>query len=114
MSMTQQQAQRLGRLIAASRAKKHISSRALVAKTGLSLAWLGDIEAGRYLDPAPDRLARLAGALDIEPSRIDKLTKGAMTEGMPEPRVYFRAKLALSQDESDKVMRYIERMRRAA
>lgn len=114
MSMTQQQAQRLGRLIASARTKKQLSTRALATKTGLSLAWIGELEAGKYLDPASDRLARLAEALEIEPSRIDKQMKGAMAEGLPEPRVYFRAKLALSQDESDKVMRYIERMRRAA
>lgn len=114
MSMTQHQAQQLGRLIASARARKKLSTRALALAAGLSLAWIAELEAGKYLDPAPDRLARLAAVLDIEPSRIDKLTKGAMTGGLPEPKVYFRAKLALSQEESDKVMRYIERMRRAA
>lgn len=114
MSMTTRQAIQLGRLIAKARAKRGLSTRALAARSGLSLAWLGEIEVGKYLDPAPDRLARLAEALDIEPARIDRVVQGAMTEGLPEPRVYFRAKLAMTSDETEQVMRYIERMRRAA
>jgi transcriptional regulator with XRE-family HTH domain len=114
MSMTPAQAMKLGELIAKARAKKGLSTRALAAELGVAIGWITELENGRFLDPAPDRLARLAAVLDIEPARIDRLAKGAITEGLPAPRVYFRSKLALTPEETDKVLRYIERLRRAA
>jgi transcriptional regulator with XRE-family HTH domain len=113
MSMTQAQARKLGELIARARAKKGLSTRALAAELGVASGWIPELENGRYLDPAPDRLAHLAEVLDIEPAQVDRISKGAVAEGLPAPRVYFRSKMALSADETDKVLRYIERMRRA-
>lgn len=77
-------------------------------------SWLGFLEQGRYVDPAPDRLARLAEILDIEPARIDRITKGAVAGSLPELRTYFRAKYNLTPEEIERVVRYIERLRRAA
>lgn len=114
MSMTQAQAKRLGELIAKARAKSGLSTRALAAELDVAYGWITELENGRFLDPAPDRLARLAEVLDIEPARIDRLTKGAIAEGLPAPRVYFRSKLALTPEQTDEVLRYIERLRRAA
>src|ERR1700733_1565734 len=91
MSLTVVQAKQLGAVVASARAKRGISLRALAAELGVGVSWLAELEAGKYLDPAPDRLAQLAGSLDIRPERIDRLTNGAMTEGLPELRVYFRA-----------------------
>jgi transcriptional regulator with XRE-family HTH domain len=113
MSMTQAQARRLGELIAKARARKGLSTRALAAELGVAIGWITELENGRFLDPAPDRLARLAEALDIEPGRIDRLTKGAITAGLPTPRVYFRSKMSLTPEETDKVLRYIDKLRRA-
>jgi hypothetical protein len=64
---------------------------------------------GRFLDPAPDRLARLAEALDIEPARIDRITKGSMADSLPEVRTYFRAKYGLTPEQSEQIERYVER-----
>jgi transcriptional regulator with XRE-family HTH domain len=114
MSMTQPQARRLGELIATARAKKGLSTRAVAAELDVAYGWITELENGRYLDPAPDRLARLAEMLGIEPSRIDRLMKGAIAQGLPEPRVYFRAKFDLTPEEAARVERYIERLRRAA
>jgi transcriptional regulator with XRE-family HTH domain len=114
MSMTQLQAKRLGALIASARTKKGLSTRALAAELDVANGWITELENGKFLDPAPDRLARLAEALDIPPARIDRLTKGAMTDGLPGARAYFRAKYDLSSEDVAKVERYIERLRRAA
>lgn len=114
MSMTPIQAKKLGELLAKARAKKGLSTRALAAELDVAIGWITELENGRFLDPAADRLARLAEALDVEPGRIDRLTQGAIAEGLLAPRVYFRSKMALSPDETDKVLRYIERLRRAA
>lgn len=114
MSMTQAQAKKLGQLLAKARARKGLSTRALAAQLDVAIGWIAEMENGRFLDPAPDRLARLAEALDIEPARIDRVAQGAMAEGLPAPRVYFRAKFDLTADEAARVERYIERLRRAA
>lgn len=112
MGMTPTQAERLGALIAKARAKKGLSTRALAQQVGVAYGWLSEVEAGRYLEPASDRLAKLSETLDIPPIQIDRLTKGAMTGGLPEPAVYFRTKLALSGEDAAKLQRYIERLRR--
>ena len=86
----------------------------MAVELGVANGWIAELENGRYLDPAPDRLARLAEVLDIDSGRIDRITKGAMTEGLPGARTYFRAKYDLKPEEIAKVERYIERLRRAA
>lgn len=80
----------------------------------MSFSWLAKLESGVYTDPAPGRLARLAEHLAIDPARIDRLTKGAMSDGLPEPRVYFRAKLGLTPEQAKQVEEHIRQMRRAA
>lgn len=114
MGMTPSQAKQLGTVVARARARKGLSLRELATELGVATAWIGFLEQGRYVDPAPDRLARIAEVLDIEPGRIDRLTKGAMTAGLPAPRAYFRAKYDLSAEQAEQVERYIERLRRAA
>lgn len=114
MNLTQAQAKKLGSVIAAARVRQGLSVRALAAQAGIKPTWLAELEAGHYLDPAPERLAQVAEALDIKPSRVDRLTKGALTESLPELRTYFRAKYEMTPEEIAKVERYIERLRRAA
>ena len=58
---------------------------------------------------APDRLAQLAEVLEIKPSRIDRLTKGAASEGLPELRTYFRAKYDLSPEQVEQIVKYMDR-----
>ena len=114
MNLTPVQAKQLGTVIASARTRKGLSLRALAAQLGVGTSWLAELETGKYLDPAADRLAQLAAVLDINPARIDRVTKGAMTDGLPELRTYFRAKYDLSTEEIAKVERYIDRLRRAA
>jgi len=109
MSMTQAQAKQLGTLMAKARRRKGLSHRALALQLGVAYGWLSELEAGRFVDPAPDRLARLAEALDIEPARIDRITKGSMADSLPEVRTYFRAKYGLTPEESAQIERYVER-----
>lgn len=114
MSMTQAQARKLGELIASARAKKGLSTRGLATELDVAYGWITELENGRFLDPAPDRLARLAEALDIDPNRIDRIMRGAMADGLPGAKAYFRAKYDLSPEDIAKVERYIERLRSAA
>lgn len=109
MSMTPLQAKRLGALLATARKRKGLSYRALATQLGVALGWLAELEMGGFLDPSPDRLTRLAEALDIEPSRIDRITKGSMADSLPEVRTYFRAKYRLTPDEIKQIERYVGR-----
>ena len=114
MSMTQQQAKQLGALIAKARAGRGLSLRDLAAELDLHRSWLGYLEQGKFLDPAPDRLARVADALGIEPARIDRLTHGAVAQSLPGIGTYFRAKYDLTPEEVAKIEAYVKRLRRAA
>ena len=114
MSMTPTNAKRLGRIISNARKRRHLSIRGLADQLGISFAWLKQLEDGQYLDPSPDRLARIAEALEVEPSSVDRLARGAVSDSLPELRTYFRAKYQLRQEEIDKMERYFERLRRAA
>jgi transcriptional regulator with XRE-family HTH domain len=109
MSMTTAQAKQLGTLVAKARRRKGLSYRALATQLGVAYGWLSELEMGRFLDPAPDRLARLAEALDIAPARIDRITKGSMADSLPEVRTYFRAKYGLTPEQSEQIARYLER-----
>lgn len=107
MGISTAQARQLGRLIARARAKKGLSLRDLQQQVGIPRSWLGYLEQAGPVSVDPERLTRLAEALDIPPQRIDRITKGAITGNMPEPRVYFRAKFDLTADEAAEVERYI-------
>ena len=112
MGMTPTQAKQLGAVVAKARAKKGWSIRDLATRLNVHSSWVGFLEQGRYVDPAPDRLARIGELLDIEPGRMDRLTRGAVSEGLPELGTYFRAKYDLSPEQIEQVERYVRRLRR--
>ena len=109
--MTEAQARALGNIISKARTRKGLSTRELASALGVAKGWVSGIETGRFLETSPDRLARIAEVLDIEPSRIDRIVCGAVAEGLPGMRTYFRAKYDLSPEEIEKVERYVQRLR---
>ena len=111
MSMTPSQAKQLGVVIARARMKRGLSIRELAAQLDVHASWVGFLEQGRYVDPAPDRLARIAELLNIDSARMDRLTRGAVAEGLPELGTYFRAKYDLSPEQIEQVERYVRRLR---
>lgn len=111
MSMTATQAKQLGQLIAKARYRKGVSIRGLAVDLGVTASWIGHLEGGRFLDPAADRLAAVAEALDIDSLRMDRIARGAVSEGLPEIGTYFRAKYDLSPQQIEQVERYVRRLR---
>ena len=105
--MTEQQAKRLGELIRASREARGLSLRALEAETGLARTWLVYLEAGRSLEPLPDRLAKVAEALHIDPARIDRVSGNYLARSLPTVRTYFRSKGKATSAELDELERVI-------
>lgn len=49
--------------------------------------------------------------LDIEPARLDRISRGSVSAGLPGMRTYFRAKYDLSPAQIEQVERYIKRLR---
>ena len=111
MGMTPNQAKQLGAVIAKARAKNGWSIFELASRIGAPKSWVGFLEQGRFVDPAPERLAQIAELLDIKASRMDRLTRGAVSEGLPELRTYFRAKYDLSPEQIKQVERYVHQLR---
>lgn len=109
MSMTPAQARQLGTLMARARRAKRLSLRELEGQLGIPRTWLSHLEQGDSLSVPPDRLARLAEALDIEPARIDRITKGTVAQSLPAVRTYFRAKYGLTPEQSAQIERYVQR-----
>ena len=112
MGMTPNQAKQLGAVIAKARTRKGWSIFQLASRMGAPKSWVGFLEQGRYVDPAPERLAHIAELLDIKASRMNHLTRGAVSAGLPELRAYFRAKYDLSPEQIEQVERYVRRLRR--
>jgi transcriptional regulator with XRE-family HTH domain len=114
MSMTPAQAKKLGQLIARTREARGIGMRELALMVGVSLGWISEFEAGRYLDTSPGRLARIAEALNLDPTRLDRFTGGTMANSLPNLKTYFRAKYDLTPEQIAQVEQYVRRLRRAA
>ena len=114
MGMTSAQAKKLGQLIARVRERRGIGLRELARLVEVSPTWMTQLEAGRYLDTSPERLARIAEILDIDPARFEQFTGWSVSESLPNLKTYFRAKYDLTPDQVAQVERYIERLRRAA
>jgi transcriptional regulator with XRE-family HTH domain len=108
--MTNEQAKALGRLIRAAREGRGLSLRGLEAETGLPLSWLVYLEAGRSLEPLPDRVARLAERLEIDPAEIDDVSGNYLAQSLPTVRTYFRSKGKATEAELDELERIIEQV----
>lgn len=109
--MTDAQARKLGAIVSRARTRKGLSLREAAAKIGISYVWLNDLECGRYSDPAPDRLGRLAEVLGIDPVAIDRVNHGVLANSLPDVRTYFRAKEGLSPRQLDEVEATLKRLR---
>lgn len=110
--MTDAQARKLGAIVSRARSRKGLSLREAAAKVGISYVWLNDLEGGRYSDPAPDRLARLAEVLGIDPVAIDRVNRDVLANSLPDVRTYFRAKEGLTSKQLDEVEATLQRLRR--
>lgn len=108
--MTRSQAQQLGKLIARARERKQLTYRQLGAEIGADPAWIVRLEQGGYLTPGPERLFRLAEVLDIDPERIDRITRGAVSGSLPAVRTYFRSKFDLSDDAIGQIEDLVEEL----
>ena len=109
--MTDAQARNLGLLIHNARLQKGLSFRALAAITDVPLVSLKRFEDGVYNDPSPAQIVRIAEALDIDPARIDRVSRDHLANSMPTMRTYFRSTQKLSPEALDEVERAVAEIR---
>ena len=109
--MTDKQASALGALIRVARHRKRLSLHGLAEQTGYDYSWLHRLESGHYTSPNPMHLARIAEALDIDPARIDRVSRDHLASSMPTMRTYFRSKEKLSPEALDEIERTVDEIR---
>jgi transcriptional regulator with XRE-family HTH domain len=97
--MTEAQARKVGSLLAKARGKKGLTLRDLAQLTGIPPTTITRVERGEYSEPAPDNLARLAEALELDPARIDRLSSNYLANSLPSVSTYFRSKEKASPEE---------------
>ncbi len=107
--MTDKQARTLGELVRTAREVSGITTSHLAEALQVSVGWIVGLEQGKYRAPSPDRMARLAEILHIDAARIDRITKGSVSRGLPEMAAYFRAKYNLTDEQIARVEHYVER-----
>lgn len=90
--MDDKQAKRLGAVIKERRHAVGLSLRGLRDVTGIDDGLLSRMESGAILTPAPDKLARIASALDLNLSDLYAMADYAVPGELPSPALYLRTK----------------------
>lgn len=110
-NMTKKQAQRVGALIAAARSRKRLTLREMTQLTGIPTTTITRIEQGDYSLPGPEKLSRLAEALEIDPARIDRASGSYLARSLPSVQTYFRSKEKASPEEIVEIEAAVEAIR---
>lgn len=110
--MSTANARKLATAIRRHRTAKGLSQPELAAAVGVPDSTIYRLERGEFKVPRPEKLQRIARALDIEFEELYELA-GYASPGLPEVPVYLRRKFDdLSDEGAVKVERYIERVRK--
>ncbi len=110
--MTGPQARAVGRIIAKGRAKAHLTLAELEQVSGIPGTWIFHVEKGHYTDPAPERIGRLASALNIDPADLNRVGDDYLADGLAERRIYLRGKEKLPLEALDEVDRFLDELHR--
>jgi transcriptional regulator with XRE-family HTH domain len=109
--MDRDQARRLGALIRQYREAQGLSLRDLEDATGIDDGLLTRMEGGAILTPAPDKLSRIAEALDIPLADLYGLAEYAVPSELPTLKPYLRTKYRrLPTEAANQLEAYAERL----
>jgi len=111
--MSQAQLDKLGRVIYRERDKANLTQRELAEKAGTSHATIWHLECGDFKHPDPDKLQRIARALNLEVADLFVLVGYVPAESLPSFGTYLRIKWAakLSAEDRKALERDFERRR---
>lgn len=104
---------KLGTLLAASRRQKNLTLRAVEKATGISNAYLSQLENGDVQEPSPVMLAKLADLYDVPyPTMLEYAgyrVPNSAEAGAPSP---FAARIgAVTEDEETALLEYLDFLR---
>jgi transcriptional regulator with XRE-family HTH domain len=109
--MDDEQAKNLGRILRERREELGLSLRQLGRKAGLSDVTVLRFEQGAYAAPAPDKLAKVAEALEMSLADVYALADYAVPSDLPNLKPYLRTKYRdLPQGDIDAIEKYAERL----
>lgn len=110
--MSTRNAKKLGRFIAKRRQERGLSQEKLGAIVGLPGSTIFRLERGEFKAPSPEKLQRLARALEVDFEDLFTLA-GYATPELPGLPVFLRRKFDdLSDEEVERVERYVEKLRK--
>jgi transcriptional regulator with XRE-family HTH domain len=112
--MSKPQAIALGRLIARERAKAKLTQRSLAEQAGVTHPTILRLERGEFGRPDPEKLQRIAHALDLEVADLFALVGYMPAESLPSfgPYLQIKWEKELSAEDRAALERDFERRRR--
>ncbi len=90
--MTNEQAEQLGKHLRARREHLGLSTHRLAAKAGITQPTVIRIEQGKFASPRPDKLARLAGVLELKLADLYAHAGYLVPDELPDIESYLAAK----------------------
>jgi len=106
--MTDDDAGSLGEYLKQAREETGFSLRDVAARSGVSFAHIRRLEQGER-KPTLEVLQKVAEALSLDLDEVLSAMGVKMTRTLPEPRVYFRRKFGVSEDDAEVMARLIEK-----
>jgi transcriptional regulator with XRE-family HTH domain len=107
--MTHDEAASLGAYLRAAREAAGLSLRQLAERAGVGHAYLSRLELGEQSNPTIEVLQKITQALSLDFDEL--LAKFGIKRPLPEPRVYFRRKFGVSEEDAEVMERLIEKYR---
>lgn len=111
--MNPEHAQRFGAYLRQQREARGLSIREVARRVGVQDTTILRFERGEFLAPAPDKLRRLALALDLPANDLFVMAEYVTPEELPTPRPYLRAKYPdLPPEAVEEAERYLANLMR--
>lgn len=113
MDMSKSQLKALGKLVAQARNDRGLTREVVARQAGLAESSLKRLEDGEFARPDPEKLQRIARALDLDVEDLFALAGYTPSDGLPNLGPYLRRKFEgdLSAKDRKDVERYIEQKR---
>jgi transcriptional regulator with XRE-family HTH domain len=106
--MTDEDAGTLGEHLKRAREEAGLSLRDVAARSGVSFAHIRRLEQGER-KPTLEILQKITEALSLNLDEVLTAAGVKMTGALAEPRVYFRRKFGVSEDDAEVMARLIEK-----
>lgn len=108
--MDEDQAKQLGEHLQNARNLKGLSARALAELTGIADSSIVRIELGMVAEPRPDKLKRIAEALDLSTADVFERAGYATATDLPAMQPYLRTKYNLPPEAMEEIERSVARI----